>query len=407
MPEATPGRLIPLLEEALRNNPAVRAAKARWEAVDRAVPAAGAPDDPMLSLGLDEQRFGGLDQGSREVGLTQRFTVGKLGLRTREATANAALERERLLEAARGVIAEVKESRLDLFMQTEQLAAMRESRAALADVIAATRSRYEAGLAGQSDWLLARVEARELDGDILHAEALLDVARARLNLALGRDAGDPVADLGGVGLTPFDATLEDLLARALERRPSVRAAGRAVEAAQAAHASSRIAARPDPELSAGYMQRPNAADEWRAEVGLPLPVWSSRKQSASARSLERATEAARADLAAERNRVSIEVREELAHVVAEGAIVRLYETEIVPQAELAYESARSSYLTGQASFVTLLESFRALVARRKASVEMLADTEMHLARLERAVGTDLTGVMPDVEKILGLPGDER
>ncbi len=385
-----------LLREALAANPEVAEARALWRAAESRARYVGALDDPVLGFMLDDQPLRGDGSGQREISLSQAIPFpGKRGLMTEEARRDAEAAREMAREAARRVVTEVKMAYYELFMLESQVAAMRESRSALADAIEVTRARYETGIAGQQDLLLAMVEGSELDGEILHAEALVVAARVRLNLLLARDPSTRLGPAHVDSLSPFDASLEALLASARESRPALRAAERDTAAAAAAHRGARIAWRPDFMIGAGYMQMPDVVDEWRAEVAMTLPIWKGRKQDAAAREAARRVDAARAALEAARIRVGVTVEEQYAHVSSERGIVGLYDREILPQAELAYRSARANYLTGQVTFLVLLDSLRKLIALRKSYYEYLADSEMHLARLEEAVGRDLGGIRID------------
>ena len=220
--------------------------------------------------------------------------------------------------------------------------------------------------------------------------------RSRLNLLVARDAEAPLGHAIADSLTPFDAPLEDLLLAAREARPSVQAAERDVAAADARHRLSRTAWRPDFVVGAGYMQIPNQPDEWKASLGVELPVWKGSRQDAAAREASRRLDAARSAFDAERLRAAASVEEQYAHVVSEREIVGLYRREILPQAELAYRSARSGYLAGRETFLVLLEALRTHLSLRKSYWEYFADSEMHLARLEEATGRDLGPVQVDL-----------
>jgi outer membrane protein TolC len=284
---------------------------------------------------------------------------------------------------------------------------MRESRAALLDVIQVSRTRYETGLALQQDLLLAEVERSQLEGEILHTQALARAARAELNLLAGRAAHEPLGRPWLDGPSPFTATVDELMTAARAQRPRLRALQRQIDAADAARRAADIAARPDFIAGAGYVQLPGEPDMWRAELGVTLPFWKGRKQDAAAGEAARRAAAARAQAEAEANAVAIQVQEQFAHVSSEREIVGLYRREILPMAQLAYASARASYLTGQGSFVLVLEAFRKRMELRRAYYEYLADSEMHLAQLESAVGQDLGAVHIAIDAALtAAPGQK-
>jgi outer membrane protein TolC len=393
--------LSALLQEALAANPEVALARSQWRAAEERVPFEGSLENPMLELMLDNQPFEAGLTGSREVGLSQAFPFpGKRGLGSDTAGREAEAARAAALGTARSLVTEVKVAYWELVLQDAELSTLRESRSALEDVVQGARARYETGLGSQQDLLLAMVEKSALDGEILHAEAVAGALRSRLNLLVARDAEAPLGRAIADSLTPFDAPLEELLVAARDARPSVQAAERDVAAADARHRLSRTAWRPDFVVGAGYMQMPNEPDEWKASLGVELPLWKGSRQDAAAREASRRLDAARSAFDAERLRAAASVEEQYAHVVSEREIVGLYRREILPQAELAYRSARSGYLAGRETFLVLLEALRRHLELRKSYWEYFADSEMHLASLEEATGRDLGPVPIDLAATL-------
>jgi outer membrane protein TolC len=400
--------LAALLQEALAANPDVSRARSLWRAAEHRVPYTGALENPVLELMLDDQPLEG-QGGKTSIGLSQAFPFpGKRGLMTDAARRETEAARESAIDAARSVVTEVKVAYWELFMLESRIATLSESRSALEDATEGARARYEAGLGGQQDLLLAMVEKSELDGEILHEESVAGSARSRMNLLLARDAEAPLGRVAADSLTPLDVRLQDLLESAGTARPSVRAAEREVAAADAMHRLARATWRPDFMLGGAYMQVRNGPDEWRASVAMTLPVWKGRREDAAAREAERRLDAARSAFEAERLEAAGSVEEQWAHVVSEREIAGLYRDEILPQAELAYRSARAGYLAGRETFLVLLEALRKNLELRKAYFELFADSEMHLARLEEATGRDLGPLQLDLaEAVEREPSEEE
>lgn len=401
-------RLEALVAESLRANPEIAAARAMWRAAQEEAPAAGALEDPVIGFMLDDQPVDGSGDGRRVVSLSQAFAFpGKRGLMRREAELAAEVERALARAAVRRVVAEVKAAYFELFMLESQLGTLRESRAALEDVVAGARVRYEVGTGGQQEFLLAMVEASALEGEILTLESQTGAARAKLNLLLDRDSASPLGRAWADTLSPFDATLDGLVAAARAESPSVLARERALEAAETAHRLARVSARPDFMISGGYMQIPKETDEWNAEAAVSLPVWKAGKQDARARAAGRRVDAARSDLDAERNRATAMVEERYARTTSQREVVDLYRRRILPQAELAYRSARANYLSGREMFLVLIEAHRKRIELRKAYYEFFADAELNLARLEEEAGRDLSAIRLDIDAVLEADPDSE
>jgi outer membrane protein TolC len=356
---------------------------------------------------LDDQPVSGEGGGKRVISATQAIPFpGKRGLMTEESRREAEASREMARDVIRSVVTEVKMAYYELFMLESQLATLYENRKALEDAVVATRARYEAGQTGQQDLLLIQVETSEIGAEITFFEATIEAARARLNLTIGRAADAPLARAWVDSLSPFDVSLEELMAIARSTRPSVLAKEREVGAAQAARRFAHISYRPDFIVSGGYMQMPDEIDEWKASVGLTLPLWKGRKQDALARAADRRLEAAQQGLEQERNLAGISVEQQYANVASKRVITRQYQQEIIPLAELAYRSASANYLSGQVTFLTLLEAVRKNIDLKKTYYEYFANFEMDLAMLEEAVGRDLGTIRLDTDAALSADSED-
>lgn len=386
-------RLQSLIEETIAAHPDAARARMLHAASEERVSSAGALENPMLEFALDDQPVEGGGAGKRQIGLSQAVSFpGTRGARTQAALGEAEAAGETARGVERAVVTEVKIAYWTLFELDHRAAILRESRSTVGDVIAAARTRYETGLGNEQEFLLARIEAGKLDGEIRHVDALAAAARSKINLLAGRPVDAPVGRAIAESPTPFTETLEELLALAREDRPSVRSAAGEVDAATAELRVARAAWRPDLVFGAMYSNVPDAVDEWRASLGFALPVWKGRKENAASREAERRLDAASRSLDGARLRASIAVEEQYAHVVSEREIVELYRRDILPQAELASRGARAGYLAGRETFLVLLESLRNHLELRSIYFETFADAEMHLAWLEEAVGRDLRAV---------------
>jgi outer membrane protein TolC len=106
--------------------------------------------------------------------------------------------------------------------------AIRRAEATLRD----TRSRRAAGVAEKDDVLRAEVQLAAAEEDLDVAREAELAALARLNNAMGRNAGLPLAVTGWTSQPPFDLSLVQCLEVAAARRPEVGVAREAVAAAQ-------------------------------------------------------------------------------------------------------------------------------------------------------------------------------
>jgi outer membrane protein TolC len=124
----------------------------------------------------------------------------------------------------------------------------------------------------------------------------------------------------------------------------------------------------------------------RVEFNIPL-------QQESRRAMERESEAmlaaARARQEATANEVLSELAENLSGIDAARRTETLARTSLVPQAELAFDSALAAYENGQADFATLLEAEQQIRKARLTQVKAQSEAWVRLAEIERLLGEDL------------------
>jgi outer membrane protein TolC len=249
----------------------------------------------------------------------------------------------------------------------------------------------QAGLAVESDLLQARVRVTEVEEMVASAESREEVARATVNLVLGRDLDTPFhlpsqLDAPGHAAEPLDA----LLAEAADRRPDLRAAhSRIVAAGQEARAA-RSTLLPEVGLTglleANAEDHPGAdGDNWSVLVSASYTLFDGRVARARLRRADerrQETERMRDVLASS---IGLEVRSAVADLTA--ARKRLVHADRA--AEMAVESLRlvqDRYREGLTTLVELLEAETALSQARVRGIAARRDLLLSDAALELAVG---------------------
>src|SRR5262249_43215291 len=118
--------------------------------------------------------------------------------------------------------------------------AIRRAEATLRD----TRSRRAAGVAERDDVLRAEVQLAAALEDLDVAREAELAALARLNNAMGRNAGLPLRVVGWTSQPPLDLSLVQCLEIAAERRPEIGVAREAVAAAEFGRQATAAAFKP-------------------------------------------------------------------------------------------------------------------------------------------------------------------
>ncbi|MCB7128862.1 MAG: TolC family protein, partial [Candidatus Brocadiales bacterium] len=143
------------------------------------------------------------------------------------------------------------------------------------------------------------------------------------------------------------------------------------------------------EFAIHYMQSDTIADSWRSQVGMNIP-WIWGKHRAKVRETKENVQAAEADYQAVQNDVLYEVKDLWVKAINAQSTAKIYSENVIPLAEQSLKAAITEYKTGKVDFLTLMDSERTLLDAELVYYRALADFEINLAELERAVGIPLT-----------------
>jgi cobalt-zinc-cadmium efflux system outer membrane protein len=414
-----------LVATALTRSPAIRAAMARVEGARHRAIAAGAPPDPMLMAGLQNQPLGkdrtamtaGPDPMTmRMVGVSQSIpSPGKLALRRRAAEREVDAG-EAAAESARRLVArDVKQAYYELAFIEQAREIVERNRDVLATVVRVTDARYGLGTAGQTEVLKARLDgarlaqsaselaerrnaalarlAALLDG-MVDSTALRPVIPARIarlvlpasseeirftsNVLGSRAAGSPLP------------SLSDLQNTALANSPEIRE-HEAMIAAQAVRVElARRDRRPDIDVALQYGQRIGGLpDMVSASVSVPLPIFARRKQDQLTADASVQLEALHAEHEARANALRAEVASLVSDIERARTQLALYAKALVPQGRAMLTSATSSYQVGKGTLRDVLDAQASLFTYETDDARALTDFAKQMAELERVVGKEI------------------
>lgn len=387
-----------LIEEGLRANPEILAARKAIEAAQARIVQARSLDDPELNIeswAIPISQPANLNQANMHmVNLRQRFPFpGKLRLRGDVAAQDEAMERARYRAKEREVIAAVKKGYYDLFMADRNIQITQEQLALLERILKTVESRYAVGKVAQQDVIKAQVEQTDLLNRLITAEREHHHAEARLNMLLNRPPGDPIGRTveREPPTTPFEQ--EELYRLTIDSSPELQGA---VSLVRRAELSRELAIRnqkyPDFMLGLGYWYNPqgNFQHTYSGMLTLTIPFfWTKAKHDKEVEEASAQIARAEATHRATKNLALFEIRENLVTLNAARQLVALYRTGLLPQVELSLRAAEAAYQTGRLDFTGLLEAERTLRDARLGYYRALVALEQSLADLERAVGRDI------------------
>jgi outer membrane protein len=395
---------------ALQNNPRLRSARA---AVERAqgqeqvafapflpqidvlgqygvVSATLAPGVPGATGFLLAGAFETRSYAETEVELQWTlYDFGRTGGRYRQAVARERVSELQLARAGQTVEFDVAAAYMDLLLarasRRVQEDAVRRAQAILSD----TEARRKGGVALKEDVLRADVQLSESREALVLAREGEFNAAARLNNALGRNAGLPLEVIDLDAEPPLPGALADLLEQAAAQRPEVGAARQAVAAAQ----EGRQAARGEflPRIfvrgSAGHTDGQNVITGWQEGAGLHVeaPLYAGGRHRGELRAAEADIEAALADAQTILDGISLQVNLAYRGVVAARERIGLART-AVTQAEENLRLVRVRYRNGNATPTDIVDSEAALTRSQQRFYSAAYTYLAALARLDYAVG---------------------
>jgi outer membrane protein TolC len=378
-----------LVAEVEARNPSLQAATAAWRAAAERYPQAVSLDDPMFSWMLTPSSgLGAMEGGGWMVQASQKVPwPGKRALRGSAASAEAdAMQgdigdaRLRLAEAARTAFYEY-------YLAARQIEVNTSTRRLLQQFRDIARNKYQAGQATEQDVLQADVELAGLESR--HTELIRDaqVAAARINTLLHREAHHPLPPPPATVAIPDSLPAAEALQQAaVQSRPDLFALQARVHTEEANVALACKEYYPDLSLVARYDAF--MPENMRSEVGMDLniPLRYARR-SAAVREAEDRVAQRRAEYQDRLDQVRYEVQSGLDRATQSGRVVHLYDDKILPAAQRSLDSAVANYTSGKLDFLRLLDAERQLYSQREMYYQAIAEYHRRLAELERAVGS--------------------
>jgi len=317
------------------------------------------------------------------------YDFGRTGGRYRQAVARQCITELQLARVDQTVEFDVAAAYLDVLLarasRRVQEDAIRRAEATLEDTLA----RRKGGVALREDVLRAEVQLSESREALVVAREGEFNAVARLNYAMGRNAGWPLEVIDLDAEPPLPGALADLLGQAAAQRPEVGAARQAVAAAQEGREAARAEFRPRIYVrgSVGNTSGQNVETGWQEGAGLHLdaPLYAGGRHRGELRSADAEIEAAVADAQAILDAISLQVNVAYRGVLAAHQRIDLSRTAVV-QAEENLRLVRVRYRNGDATPTDIVDSEAALTRSQQRFFSATYTYLAALARVDYAVG---------------------
>ena len=397
--------LVSLERRVLERNPELRGAERSWAASRERIPQAGALDDPKADLMVAPASIADPDvDPAWRIGLSQELTLGKRSSRRAAARSDAESSRGALRATAERVLHETRLTFADYALAETSLAINRELAGLAEDQRRTALARYGTGLVGQADPLQAELELGRLAHDAIIQGRERELARARLNVLLGRRPDAPLAPPDWRDAPDHLAVAVDRLVEPSPQGRGSRLQARAmVEGAEARLRLARRARRPDLEISVAY-DRFWSEPELRPTLGISLNLPLQRGVLAAAEREARAeVESARHQQTATEYGIALEVESARLRLEETRHEIELFEGTMVPVSRRALDATRSGYQAGRNDVAAWIGAAREVASTRLAAFRARADQLRAQADLLRALGDagDLSALLDSGESPFG------
>ena len=387
------------IAEALKNNPEIQAAKNKLDSARARSKQATYLEDPELNM----EAWGVplnhpvmyRSANPLIIGVRQKLPFfGKLGLMGEMSMQDVRMAEEVLRAKEQEVLAKVKTTYADYFMNTKSVEISKELLELIRHTSATAEGLYQVGKAPQQDVIRALLERTELLNKLTSAEKDLLISQAKLNTLLSRRPDAPLGAPRELDIRSVPIQFAQLEKLSLEQRPEIRALESSVSRSEKAiQLAERNRKYPDFMVGLQYWVAPDQSPRHMyapmLTLTIPFSPWTKGKHDYEIEEALAERQAAKANLAAMKNIAFLDVRETSARLNAAMKSVSIYRDGLLPQAEQLFQAAVAAYQTGGVNFMTLLDAQRTISDVRMGYYKALVDYEQSRADLERAVGKEL------------------
>lgn len=405
-----------LIEEAIANNPDLRASNYAAEAAGHRVSPAGMPDDPYVGYRMKDlpTTFSMTEENATEkqIEITQRYPFpGKLSLRKAAAGKEAEVTRADVRIALLRVVTEVCLAFADIFTVDKDIQLVLEQQKMLRQLRDIAISKYQLGPGLQQDVLNADVALAQLDITLLDLARRRQSRLIRLQVLLNRPTVE-VEPLGTLPPARLRLPVEQLEEMTLASNPEIQRLGRAVERDTL---NERLAARaplPDMLVYLAYGSRndppdkttlsfkngaatvmqskaPNRADLMTGQIMFDVPIFYFAKQREQLYEAQATLRRTRARLTAARDAALGNLHDLLARLEEHEQTASSYQQEVIPLARSEVSAAISAYRVDKVDFLTLLAAQDNFEKYETAYWHNEADRYRDFVQIDEVTGTAL------------------
>ena len=399
--EIKPLILNNLIEEALTNNPQLKAYYHAAEADAAKIPQAGSLPDPVLSLNAmnlpaDNLVFDQEPMTGKQVAVMQKFPFpGKLGLQEHIAEKNREVSNAEYCEMRNQLVQNVRMLYYDLYYADKSIATTKKNQSLLNEFVKIAETKYSVGKGLQQDVLKAQVELSRMTDRLITLKQKREQLEAKLNAMLNRPVTQPLGptiELQDSVHSFNHSQMEKIVA---DNRPLLKVWQSRADQSGEQISLARKNYWPDFTLSLAYTQRDvlqngsGGVDFLSGGISLNVPLYFWRKQGKMVEEKKLLKNQADENYLNIKNQVMAELDNALTGLDKNAEQLELYKTGIIPQATQSLQSAIIGYQTDKVDFLTLVNNQLTLFSLELEYTRILSEYYKNLAQLDFIAGINL------------------
>jgi outer membrane protein TolC len=284
------------------------------------------------------------------------------------------------------VIEKLKRSFYELYYIKKSIETLNKNIELLKKLEKTAEIRYQVGQGVQQDVWKAQLEISKLIERLEILKRMQGTTIAVINSILNRPADAPMGEPMDFDKTSFSYSLEDLLKMAEDNSPELKKNERIIEREKYNLTYSKLQYLPNFSLNFGFGERGSLDTLWVAGIGVEVPLYFWRKQSAGVREARWRVSSAVHSLQNVKETLFAEIRSAYLDVTTADGLLNLYKTGIIPQSFSALESSMASYSVGKVDFLTVVTNVITLLEYELGYYEKLVEYEKGIAKLEVLTG---------------------
>lgn len=381
------------IEISMQQNPLLLSSYQQYQASLARVSQAKAFPQPSINWDSDLQPklFKFRDTGEWYFGISQAIEFpGKRYLRGKIASHESGEIQQDIDLLKLDIIFQVKQAFYNLLFTQENLNYARLNQELSQDFLKKAELKFDAGDVAKVEVLRASVEAAKAANEVRIATNEVRLAKAYLNYLMARKKYEPLEISGELRGPAIELNLEELKSRALSFRPEMKKISFSLQKEQLQKKTAYMSYLPDFELGVNRHKVAGEGSWWDVTLSFPIPLffWQPAKgeiaeAQAHINSLYREAEHWK-------NTIALEVEEAYMNALATANQIKLFEDEILTQAEEVYNMYLFSYQEGEIGGIELIEARRTLIEARTSYADALFNYRAAIAALEKSIGQPLS-----------------